>query len=262
MNIITSCVLAITVFSLVSVSDQMKSGDRVVIREKVHHDLYIAGGTVTIKVAIADDHSLVRQGLRRYLDMADGIEVVGEASNGKELLDLVTKEQPDIALIDIRMPEMDGLEAAREIRDNHGTVGVIMLTAYDDRQFVVEAVRAGARGYVLKARDAEHLIQTVRLVAGGNMVIDPQLVVADGQALQQVVRLAGPEDRPVQGALELRPAARFERLISPLADYREPSQPVTFEATEAAPNPPSGTGGCQPFALPLAEKGGAGPTVF
>jgi DNA-binding NarL/FixJ family response regulator len=101
---------------------------------------------VTIKVAIADDHSLVRQGLRRYLDMADGIEVVGEASNGKELLDLVAKESPDIALIDIRMPEMDGLEAAREIRDNHGTVGVIMLTAYDDRQFVVEAVRAGARG--------------------------------------------------------------------------------------------------------------------
>ena len=100
---------------------------------------------MTIRVAIADDHSLVRQGLRRYLDMADGIEVVGEASNGKELLDLVSKESPDIALIDIRMPEMDGLEAAREIRDNHGAIGVIMLTAYDDRQFVVEAVRSGAR---------------------------------------------------------------------------------------------------------------------
>src|SRR5687767_10597492 len=110
--------------------------------------------------------------------MADGIEVVGEASNGKELLELLAKEEPDIALVDIRMPEMDGLEAAREIREHHQKIGVIMLTAYDDRQFVVEAVRAGARGYVLKARDAEHLIQTVRLVAGGNMVIDPQLVVA------------------------------------------------------------------------------------
>ena len=73
---------------------------------------------------------------------------------------------------------MDGLEAARELRERFPDVGVIMLTAYDDRQFVVEAVRSGARGYVLKARDAEHLIQTVRLVAGGNMVIDPQLVVA------------------------------------------------------------------------------------
>jgi DNA-binding NarL/FixJ family response regulator len=135
---------------------------------------------VTIKVAIADDHSLVRQGLRRYLDMADGIEVVGEAADGKELLELIGAETPDIALIDIRMPEMDGLEAAR---DQWPDIGVIMLTAYDDRQFVVEAVRSGARGYVLKARDAEHLIQTVRLVAGGNMVIDPQLVVALAEEL-------------------------------------------------------------------------------
>ena len=138
---------------------------------------------MTIKVAIADDHSLVRQGLRRYLDMADGIEVVGEAADGKELLELIGSETPDIALIDIRMPEMDGLEAAREIRDQWPDIGVIMLTAYDDRQFVVEAVRSGARGYVLKARDAEHLIQTVRLVAGGNMVIDPQLVVALAEEL-------------------------------------------------------------------------------
>ena len=140
---------------------------------------------MTIRVAIADDHSLVRQGLRRYLDMAEGIEVVGEAANGQELVDLVAKEEPDIALVDIRMPEMDGLEAARKIRETHPKTGVIMLTAYDDRQFVVEAVRSGARGYVLKARDAEHLIQTVRLVAGGNMVIDPQLVVALAEELQE-----------------------------------------------------------------------------
>src|SRR2546429_5344851 len=89
------------------------------------------GPVVTIKVAIADDHSLVRQGLRRYLDMADGIEVVGEASNGRELIDLVAGTSPNIALIDIRMPEMDGLEAARELREKHPDVGVIMLTAYD-----------------------------------------------------------------------------------------------------------------------------------
>jgi DNA-binding NarL/FixJ family response regulator len=140
---------------------------------------------VTIRVAIADDHSLVRQGLRRYLDMAEGIEVVGEAANGQELVDLVAKEEPDIALVDIRMPEMDGLEAARKIRETHPKTGVIMLTAYDDRQFVVEAVRSGARGYVLMARDAEHLIQTVRLVAGGIMVIVPQLVVALAEELSQ-----------------------------------------------------------------------------
>jgi DNA-binding NarL/FixJ family response regulator len=143
------------------------------------------GGPVAIRVAIADDHSLVRQGLRRYLETAEGIEVVGEAANGIELVALVGETKPDIALVDIRMPEMDGLEATRQIRDQHPDVGVIMLSAYDDRQFVVEAVRSGARGYVLKARDAEHLIQTVRLVAAGNMVIDPQLVVALAEELSE-----------------------------------------------------------------------------
>jgi two-component system response regulator DegU len=143
------------------------------------------GQGVTIKVVIADDHSLVRQGLRRYLDMAEDIDVVGEASNGEEAIELVEKASPDIVLLDIRMPGVDGLEAARRIREKFPKVGAIMLTAYDDRQFVVEAVRAGARGYVLKARDAEHLIQTVRLVAGGNMVIDPQLVVALAEELSQ-----------------------------------------------------------------------------
>jgi DNA-binding NarL/FixJ family response regulator len=135
---------------------------------------------MAIKVLIADDHSLVRQGLRRYLESAGDIEVVGEASNGAEALALMSDGagDADVVLLDIRMPEMDGLETARRIHENHPRVGVVMLTAYDDRQFVVEAVRAGARGYVLKARDAEHLVQTVRLVAGGNMVIDPQLVMA------------------------------------------------------------------------------------
>jgi DNA-binding NarL/FixJ family response regulator len=142
---------------------------------------------MAIRVLIADDHSLVRQGLRRYLEMAGDIEVIGEASNGQEALSLMGNGsgEPDIVLLDIRMPEMDGLETARRIQQRHPSVGVVMLTAYDDRQFVVEAVRAGARGYVLKARDAEHLIQTVRLVAGGNMVIDPQLVVALAEELSQ-----------------------------------------------------------------------------
>jgi DNA-binding NarL/FixJ family response regulator len=140
-----------------------------------------------IRVVIADDHSLVRQGLRRYLEMAGDIEVVGEASNGTEVLRMIDNGsgEPDVVLLDIRMPEMDGLETARRIRVRHPDIGIIMLTAYDDRQFVVEAVRAGARGYVLKARDAEHLIQTVRLGAGGNMVIDPQLVVALAEELQE-----------------------------------------------------------------------------
>ncbi len=140
---------------------------------------------MSVKVLLVDDQALIRAGFRMILDAEEDIEVVGECANGAQAVDSAKRLDPDVVLMDIRMPEMDGLEAARRIKNHHPAVGVIMLTAYDDRQFVVEAVRAGAKGYVLKARDAEHLIQTVRLVAGGNMVIDPQLVVALADELTQ-----------------------------------------------------------------------------
>ncbi len=136
-----------------------------------------------ISIVIGDDHTLVRLGIRRFMEEADGIEILGEGATGAEIVRLVQEREPDIAVLDIRMPEMDGIEAARAITRRYPDVGVIMLTAYDDRHFVVEAVRAGARGYVLKTRDAEHLLQTIRLVAGGNMVIDPDLVVALAEEL-------------------------------------------------------------------------------
>jgi DNA-binding NarL/FixJ family response regulator len=138
---------------------------------------------VAIRVVLGDDHRLVRQGLRRSMEAEGSLEVLGEGSTGSEMVRLVEEIDPDIAILDIRMPEMDGIEACRSITSNGGRTQVVMLTAYDDRHFVVEAVRAGARGYVLKTRDAEHLIQAVRLVAAGNMVIDPELVVALAEEL-------------------------------------------------------------------------------
>jgi DNA-binding NarL/FixJ family response regulator len=144
--------------------------------------------TDTISVVLADDHRLVRQGLRRYLESTAGFTVLGEASTGAEMVDLAAELEPDIAVLDIRMPEMDGIEAARRIRSTVPQVGVVMLTAYDDRHFVVEAVRGGARGYVLKTRDAEHLLQTIRLVAQGNMVIDPEPVAALAEELAEASR--------------------------------------------------------------------------
>jgi DNA-binding NarL/FixJ family response regulator len=140
---------------------------------------------VPINVVITDDHTLVRQGLRRYLEEADGIEVLGEASTGGEAVALVGKDHPDVAILDIRMPEMDGIQAAREITEAHGDTRVIMLTAHDDGRLMVEAVKAGARGYVLKARDADHLVRSVRLVAEGNMVIDPDLVSVLAEELSE-----------------------------------------------------------------------------
>jgi DNA-binding NarL/FixJ family response regulator len=133
---------------------------------------------VAIRVLLGDDHTLVRQGLRRFIESSDGIEVLGEASTGADMVRLAEEIEPDVVVLDIRMPEMDGIEAARQITARLPATRVVMLTAYDDRHFVVEAVRAGAKGYVLKSKDAEHLLQAVRLVHQGHMVIDPELVVA------------------------------------------------------------------------------------
>jgi DNA-binding NarL/FixJ family response regulator len=130
---------------------------------------------VTIRVAIADDHSLVRQGLRRYLDMADGIEVVGEAANGQELVDLVAKEEPDIALVDIRMPEMDGLEATRRILATDTDARVLVLTTFDLDDYVFEALRAGASGFVLKDEPPEQLLGAVRTIAAGEALLSPSV---------------------------------------------------------------------------------------
>ena len=138
---------------------------------------------MAIRVVLGDDHTLVRQGLRRSMEAEGSLEVLGEGATGTEIVSVVRETKPDIAVLDIRMPEMDGIEACRLITSDGTGTQVVMLTAYDDRHFVVEAVRAGARGYVLKTSDAEHLIQTIRLVAEGNMVIDPQLVVALAEEL-------------------------------------------------------------------------------
>lgn len=150
-----------------------------------------------VTVVIADDHSLVRQGLRRYLETAEELEVIGEASSGREAIALVARHHPNVALLDIRMGDLDGIEATRKIRETSPETAVVILTAHDEREFVLDAVRAGARGYVLKARDAEHLVQTVRMVAAGNMVIDPELVLAVSE------ELAGPRARDeAQGLTE------------------------------------------------------------
>lgn len=131
--------------------------------------------SATVTVVIADDHQLVRQGLRRHLEGAEGIEVVAEAPTGEDAVTVVERLHPDVALLDIRMGEMDGLEATRRIRDRSPGTAVVILTGHEEERLVLEAVRAGARGYVLKARDADHLIRTVRMVAEGNLVIDPEV---------------------------------------------------------------------------------------
>lgn len=133
---------------------------------------------MSVRVVVADDHSLVRQGLRRSLDDAGDIQIVAEAASGEDVLDQVERHRPDIALLDIRMPGMNGIEAAGRIADRFPDVSVVMLTGHDERRHVVEAVRAGAKGYVLKTRNAEDLAHTLRRVAAGDLVIDQDMVPA------------------------------------------------------------------------------------
>jgi two-component system, NarL family, response regulator DegU len=132
---------------------------------------------VSIRVVIADDHPLSREGVRQFLQMEDQIDVVGEAADGEELLALLERTPADVALIDTRMPKLSGLEAAREIRDRFPQIRVLMLSAFDDRDVVIGALDAGARGYILKDRDAHQLIEAVLAVVDGQVIVDPKVVV-------------------------------------------------------------------------------------
>lgn len=103
-----------------------------------------------IKVLIADDHAIVREGLKALLDLEDDIQVVGEASSSMEGMDIVQKLRPEVVLMDIKMPGVSGIEATRLIKEIYPNVKVILLTNYDDEEYVLEAIKCGADGYVLK----------------------------------------------------------------------------------------------------------------
>src|SRR5688500_15526142 len=105
-----------------------------------------------MRVVIADDHGIVRSGVRMLLERQADIEVVGEASDGAEARDLVIREKPDLAILDVKMPKLTGLQATREIREQVPEVAVLILSMYDDDRYLFEALKAGASGYVLKAQ--------------------------------------------------------------------------------------------------------------
>ena len=132
---------------------------------------------MTIRVVIADDHPLSREGVRQFLEMEEQIEVIGEAADGEELLSLLERAPADVALVDTRMPKMSGLEAAQAIKERFPQVRVLMLSAFDDRDVVIGALDAGARGYILKDRDAHQLIEAVLAVVDGQVIVDPKVVV-------------------------------------------------------------------------------------
>ena len=128
-----------------------------------------------IRVLIADDHGVVREGLRAVLGAEPDIEVVGEAATGKEVVERAAKLRPDVILMDIQMPGINGIEATRRILEANPHVGVVVLTMFEDDDSVFSAMRAGARGYVLKCADPSEILKVLRAVAGGEAYFGPEI---------------------------------------------------------------------------------------
>jgi DNA-binding NarL/FixJ family response regulator len=154
-----------------------------------------------IRVLLADDQELVRSGFRLILELADGIEVVAEAADGREALELARGLQPDVVLMDVRMPELDGIEATRRIRQAGLDTRVLVLTTFDLDEYVYAAVRAGASGFLLKDAPREQLVTAVRTVARGEALLAPAVT----QRLIERFLTRPPADETAPELAELSP---------------------------------------------------------
>jgi two-component system, NarL family, response regulator NreC len=136
-----------------------------------------------VRVLLADDHAIVREGLRLILT-GEGFDVVAVASNGLEALDLAEQFHPDVAVLDLSMPLMNGIEAAREIRHISPATKIIILTMHTERLFILEGLRAGTRGFVMKTRSADELVNAVRQISRGGTFFSPEVAQAAVEAYQ------------------------------------------------------------------------------
>lgn len=165
---------------------------------------------MTIRLLLADDHRMLREGLSR--SMADeGFEIVGEADNGEQAVRLAAELQPDVVLMDVSMPEMDGVEATRIIRATDTHTRVIMLTMHADKKVLAEAIRAGASGYLVKDCSTEEVADAVRMAANGDTALSPQLAAT---MLDEVRRLEVPDPSDDERVI----TKREEEVLQHIAD--------------------------------------------
>ncbi len=165
-----------------------------------------------IRVMLVDDQKLIRQGIRMLLSTEADIEVAGEAGDGREALALVEKIRPQVILMDVRMPGMDGVAATREISARYPEIGIIILTTFDDEAYIFEGLRAGARGYLLKDISSEEMAAAVRVVASGGALIQPSIT---RKVLSEFARLSSPPAGPERPAADM-PEPLTEREIEVL----------------------------------------------
>jgi DNA-binding NarL/FixJ family response regulator len=164
-----------------------------------------------IRILLADDQTLIRQGIQTLLELEPDLLVVATAGNGHEAIAGVERERPDVVLMDIRMPLMDGVEATRTITARFPEVGVIILTTFDDDEYVFEGLKAGARGYLLKDVDSSEIVVAVRAVAAGEALIQPSIA---RKVVAEFSRLAAQG----RSANKTVPASTADRLEEPLTE--------------------------------------------
>ena len=152
--------------------------------------------TNPIRVLLADDHAVVRKGIRDILLEAGDLNVIAETADGEEAIALIDQLRPDVAVLDIQMPKRSGIDVCRHVRSQHWPIGLLILTAYDDDPYVLAVLQAGANGYVLKTADADDLIRAVRDVHDGKSVLDPLI------AHKLMTQVAGQADtRPIESLM-------------------------------------------------------------
>lgn len=159
-----------------------------------------------IRIGIVDDHSLAREGLRDMLADESDMEVVGEATNGREALSLCSRLNPNLVLMDVRMPEMDGLTATKRIKQRHPRISVLMVTMHENPEYLLEALKAGAAGYVLKDAHQHEVISAIRQVCCGESPLDVQLAARLLRRManeEEMRRDTGtPRPQPIEGYVE------------------------------------------------------------
>ncbi len=153
---------------------------------------------MNIKIMIVDDQRLMREGLKTILELEQDFNVVQLAENGKDALDKITDIEPDIILMDIRMPIMDGVECTKLIKQKYPSIKVLILTTFDDDEFIIDALINGAVGYILKDLSSEKLVEAIRDAYNGNSIMQPEV------ASKVIAHIAGKAKEPIQNSVSLK----------------------------------------------------------